>query len=711
MDTTLDTEKSSLQQEPMKEKAFGKLFSKAMLLPGVFMLQELIFHLYIFRSIGGNIAFPLLFSVGWGLLLTAILSLFHGKLQKGLSIAAAVISAVLFSVQLVFYHIFKTFLSVYSIGANGGDVVEFWKEALEGILEALPGILLLFVPAVCYILIIRKIPLEKNTWKEPAACAASSITLYLITLLLLLLPGKNSHSPYDLYFGSFIMDLSMEKLGVGTSVLFDLKQVLFGEDELDQLAFVELPSENNKEIQTPDSGKDTPDTTGGKQKPEGDGSAGTPTVTLTPAPSPTPTQIPVDTSPNVLDLDFAALAEQESNKNIRTLHEYFAKAVPTKKNEYTGLFEGYNLILITAEGYSPWAVDKEITPTLYKLTHEGFVFENFYTPIWWTSTSDGEYVVCTGLIPYGTNSFTKSAEHAMPFGFGWQFGNLGYTAKAYHNHSYTYYHRNLTHPNMGYEFIAPEHGMEITKRWPESDLEMMENTIPQYIGEEPFHIYYMTVSGHMNYNFEGNSMSYKNRDYVKDLPYGESGKAYIACQKELDLALEYLLAQLEEAGIADRTVIALSADHYPYGLELDEISELAGHEVEENFELYKNNFILWSGSIKEPIVVDKYCSSLDIAPTLLNLFGIEYDSRLYMGQDIFSDSSPLVMFSNRSFITDRAWYNSKTGEVKNISGKELPEEYIKQLNAVVRSKFTVSQGILQNDYFSYLLPYLKQNEE
>ena len=178
----------------------------------------------------------------------------------------------------------------------------------------------------------------------------------------------------------------------------------------------------------------------------------------------------------------------------------------------------------------------------------------------------------------------------MPFGFGWIFKKLGYSARAYHNHTYTYYHRDETHPNMGYDYKgAKGGGLDVKMTWPESDLEMMEKTIPEYIGDEKFHTYYMTVSGHMDYNFTGNSMSVKNRDYVKDLNLSEEAQAYLACQKELDLALEYLLAQLEKAGVAEKTVIVLSGDHYPYGLEKDKIDELAGHTVEENFELYKSH--------------------------------------------------------------------------------------------------------------------------
>ena len=421
-----------------------------------------------------------------------------------------------------------------------------------------------------------------------------------------------------------------------------------------------------------------------------------------------PTPTPIDTSPNALPIDFAGLAEKETTKKIKNLHTYFSGATPTNKNEYTGMFEGYNLILITAEGYSKWAVNEEITPTLYKMAHEGFRFENYYTPIWWTSTSDGEFVECTGLIPTGTNSFTKTATHYMPFGFGWIFRNLGYTARAYHNHSYTYYHRDQTHPNMGYDYKGAKGGLDVKLTWPESDLEMMEKTIPEYIGDEKFHTYYMTVSGHMEYTFGGNAMSKKNKEYVDHLNLSNEAKAYLACQKELDLAMEYLLSELKAAGVADKTVIVISGDHYPYGLEKDKIDELAGHEVEENFELYESELILYCPGMKEQITVTKPCCAMDIVPTLLNLFGIDYDSRLFMGQDIFSTAAPLVMFSNQSFITDRVRYNSKTGEVTMLTEEELPENYIKTVAAIVKNKFNVSATIIKDDYYSYLKEELEK---
>ena len=274
--------------------------------------------------------------------------------------------------------------------------------------------------------------------------------------------------------------------------------------------------------------------------------------------------------------------------------------------------------------------------------------------------------------------------------------------KAYHDHTYDYYHRDVSHPNMGYDYKGVGNGLEIATTWPESDLEMMEVTVPEYINEPKFHVYYLTVSGHMNYNFEGNMMAQKNRGAVQHLDLSEPSKAYLACNIELDKAMENLLAQLEAAGKLDNTVIMLSPDHYPYGLEKQYIDELAGHVVEENFELYKSNLILWSGSMEQPVYVDKLCSSVDILPTLLNLFGVEYDSRLLMGRDILSTSPGMVLFSNASFMTEYGMYNSVTEEWMPASDAVVSDDYVESMKKVTNNKFKVSSKILDYDYYAHI---------
>ena len=231
---------------------------------------------------------------------------------------------------------------------------------------------------------------------------------------------------------------------------------------------------------------------------------------------------------------------------------------------------------------------------------------------------------------------------------------------------------------------------------------MMQKTVDQYIDKEHFHTYYMTVSGHTNYTFVGNSMAAKNKSLVNNLDKSELAKGYLATQIELDRALEYLITRLKQAGIADKTLIAMSADHYPYGLPDKDYNELAGHQLEKNFEIYKNELIIWSEAMKEPIVVDKQGSSLDILPTLSNLLGLEYDSRLLMGTDLLSDNDSLVIFENRSFITERVMYNSKTQKATWINNAVEDKDYLKKINTLVKQKIDYSKKILDNNYYKYI---------
>ena len=103
--------------------------------------------------------------------------------------------------------------------------------------------------------------------------------------------------------------------------------------------------------------------------------------------------------------------------------------------------------------------------------------------------------------------------------------------------------------------------------------------------------------------------------------------------------------------------------------------------------------------MKEPIKVNKIGSSLDILPTVLNLFGVEYDSRLLIGKDILSDSEPLVIFSDRSFITDKGRYNAITEEFIPNEGVEIEKGYVEKINEIIYKKYQMSRLILENDYY------------
>ena len=232
-------------------------------------------------------------------------------------------------------------------------------------------------------------------------------------------------------------------------------------------------------------------------------------------------------------------------------------------------------------------------------------------------------------------------------------------------------------------------------------MQVVDLTTEDYVNQEPFTAYYMTISGHREFNFYGNYIAYKNRDLVEAEPYSTAVQAYIATQLELEHSLTLLLERLEAAGVLKNTVIVLTADHYPNGLTESEISELLGHTVETNFEIYKNGCIIYKPGMT-PETITAPCSHLDLLPTLSNLFGLEFDSRLYMGRDVFSEAAPLVMFRNRSWITDQASYNSGTGEVVNFTDTPVSAGYVYRISNAVSNRFTVSSRILDYDYWRIL---------
>jgi len=423
---------------------------------------------------------------------------------------------------------------------------------------------------------------------------------------------------------------------------------------------------------------------------------------------------------SVLPIDFGAAASAESHGGAKSLHNYVNSLTPSKQNEFTGMFKGKNLILITAEAFSAEVIDPELTPTLYRMATKGIQFKEYYQPAWGASTTTGEFSNLTGLVPTAGGSSMNEVTHQKMFlTMGHQLQKQGYHSTAYHNHLKDFYHRNNTHPHLGYdEFLARFGGLEITGSWPESDLEMIDVTVPQFIDNQPFSIYYMTVSGHCEYNFSGNMMAARNKDAVAHLDYSEPVRAYLACNLELEYAMKYLLEQLELAGKTDDTVIVMTSDHYPYGFENSAaennvgkytyFNELAGHEIETNAEIHKNACIIWSGCIEDmDIVVDEPCYSLDILPTVSNLFGLEYDSRMLTGRDVFSGEMPLVLFRNYSWITDRGYYNAKEetftpAEGVTFESEEARNHYIKYVSNLVKNKINYAKYILEEDYYGVL---------
>lgn len=628
-------------------------------------------------------------AIGGGLLLSLLCGLLPWrKTVRWVSLCLTLLWSVFVCVQYCCKSYFKTYFALtFMVTMTGHVVGDFAATILEIILTRLPFILLAMLPLVLAIVLRRRIVPEVRTGRTVLLVMAGLSVLTIGGSAVLFRLGPNA----ALYTYDFNTDSAVSKFGLGSSLGLELTYALTG-----------TPTPPLPSLPQPEE----------------------PVEDVTPE--------PVVYGYNTLDIDFAALADSASNSTLASIHRYVASRTPSRQNEYTGMFKGKNLILLTAEAFSPWFISEELTPTLYRLTHEGFVCTNYYQPGWGQSTTGGEFAVLTGLLPTWIDnnvSFWASRNDYMPLALGNQFRALGYQTPAWHDNTYNYYNRDATHPNLGYDYQGIGNGLKLPSSsgsgWPYSDLEMLEATLDSYVDTylatgQPFHAYYMTVSGHGSYNW-GQSMAAKNRAAAQAAYPDASApvQAYVAANLELEAALTYLVEQLEAKGIADDTVICLSADHYPYTLaetDVDYYAELTGRQdTDLDTSRYRNALILWCGSMTEPVTVDVPCSAVDIVPTLSNLFGLSYDSRLLSGRDILDDSYnaaraagsfPLVILptaAGNSWATAAGVYEAPTGTFTPNPGITVEDGYVDSINRLVSTKYTYAKLLIQYDYYRVVL--------
>jgi len=612
-----------------------------------------------------------------------------------------------FTLEYFMYNSYRAFMDLKSIISGAGGVVGEFSDVIGlAIVSGLPKIFLFFLPVIIMLVVkLLRVRMAITPQQQKRFNGGGTLVVgcfALISFLVAFVFMLGSSALRESYFDYHGFDESVRSFGLVTATRLDIKNAIFGGKEAETADFVT------------------------EQQPTGTDKTGTASQTGTADGPGEGEQTPEVVAPKVygynkMDYDFDALIAAAPSKEVANVHSYVAGVTPSIQSDYTGLFKGKNLIFFTAEAFAAEVIDKDLTPTLYRLAHKGFDFTDYYQPAWGGSTSTGEYSLLTGLVPTsGVKSMKATIGHDLSFTIAHKLKKEGYFTAAYHNGEYTYYGRNQTHENFGYDsFTAMGNGMEngVKKTWPESDLEMMQYTLPLYSGKDKFCVYYMTISGHCLYSTAGNRMAAKNFDKVSHLPYSDKVKGYLAANLELEYALEYTVKYLEDNGLADDTVIVLSTDHYPYGLEKsdswgndqDYLEELYGYPADSNTARDHSALIIWSGCLEHEdramaCTIDTPTYSLDVLPTLCNLFGVEYDSRTLIGRDVFaSNQEPLVIWTNRSWLTDKGYYNAANGSFTPADGAgEVSDEYIQNIKNIVKNKVSYSKSVLSTDYFKSL---------
>ena len=397
----------------------------------------------------------------------------------------------------------------------------------------------------------------------------------------------------------------------------------------------------------------------------------------------------------------------EDPEELEELDELYSETTTNEENNYTGIFEGKNVIFLQLEGMDSWLLNETDTPTLYKLMQESINFENHYSYYnGGGSTFNSEFAVNTGFITpisytenaysFNTNTFTYSLAN--------MFSASGYSVNAFHMNTGEYYQRSLNYSNWGYDnyySLLDLNDYDDDDLTYELDRELiLDETFynAMFEGDEPFLHYIITFTPHTPFTTSkgvGKLLAeYEyGEDNIPDLSEEECAKLMAS---ETDYMVELLLQALEDNDLLDDTVIVAYADHYLYTL--SDKSILEQYKNTDNNLINNTPFFIWSSDI-EPETVTKVNSQLDILPTVLNMFGYEYITDYYIGNDIFDPD-----YTGYVFFDDYSWYDGNVyveNGVVTYSATDNSEDssVVLSLNNTINRLIRKNDLTLKYDYF------------
>lgn len=442
-------------------------------------------------------------------------------------------------------------------------------------------------------------------------------------------------------------------------------------------------------------------------------------------------------SPKINSLFGATQAEE-------TFNAYFDAKEEHKKNKYTGILKGKNVVFIHMEGMQTFLMNlsfngEEATPNLNKLAKEGMFFKNFYPQISTGTSSDTEFTLQTGLMPAASGVVFTSYFDRDYLTIAKYLKKEGYYTYSMHGNFSSMWNRNRAHPSLGYEGMYFEESFNYDKEKDVinlgiNDRKFFEQGVPIMENIEKNHNNYMatiiTLSNHSPFKLASpysslnltstyetvNELGQKvveSKDYLSDSSVGK----YIKSANYADLALGDFINYINKSNCFNDTVFVFYGDHdaklnrkeinYLYNLspETGEVYEEDNPNYKEydnyDHELNKKTpLIIWTKNRELKRIfkgeITYNMGMYNIAPTILNMYGI--DNKYTIGEDIFNTKEDnMVIFPSGNILTKDLYYNNSTGEYKSFSGKKVEEEHIKNLNAKAENMLEVSNSIIVYD--------------
>jgi lipoteichoic acid synthase len=428
------------------------------------------------------------------------------------------------------------------------------------------------------------------------------------------------------------------------------------------------------------------------------------------------------------------------DKNAKLFREYYDNKIDTqKKNSYTNIFEGKNLIMIHAESIQTFALDlsfngNPVAPFLQKLSKEGLYFSNFYSQESVGTSSDTEFTLATSLMPTTSGTVFVNYFDRKYVSIQQMLKEKDYYTFSMHGNNRNFWNRSAMHSNLGYNrfFAYPEdYTIDESIGLGLSDVSFFNQSIPKIkqISEENKNFFgtMIMLSNHTPFSdiveISDYEVDYKyekineetNETEIISAPYMEDTKLgnYFKSVNYADKAIELFLESLEQEGILDNTVIVIYGDHdaklrrseylrlYNYDPFTDSVLSKTDPEYRDinayEYELNRNvPFIIWSKDKQFKKEITTVMGMYDVLPTLGNMFGIK--SPYALGNDMFSIDENVVVFPNGNWLTNKMYYNVQKEEAFSLNeGETISFEYIDKYNKHANDVISVSDAIIIYD--------------
>ena len=401
---------------------------------------------------------------------------------------------------------------------------------------------------------------------------------------------------------------------------------------------------------------------------------------------------------------FLSREARDRSQNISSLNDYFNSRPAHTDNAMTGALAGKNVIMIMVESLDSWMLTEGYMPNLSALAKNSLQFNHFYTPLYLSAgTFSTEFTVQTGIIPPTTGATTEAyVENAFPAALPNLFSHAGYRANSFHNAYPSIYNRGKIHANLGFSayycltnFYMKDYML---------DTELLNGFDYMVDQQQPFYSFIITYSGHGPYNESFDSIALPHLEAARQAvaAAGVTGPAdtmeqftrAVAQIMETDDFIGGLVDRLEAAGLLEDTVLIIYGDHYAkYLTDADFLQNLKG--VSNRNLLCNTPLLIYNPSLSAQ-TIEKYGASVDLFPTVCNLFSLDVDLRYFVGEDLFSDAPELVYWRDGSYYT---------GEIYCESAQECSDSPEKmQRYEQVQARLNASWESFQNNYFFYTNP-------